>query len=95
MPPGRRPSDPPVTIDDDQVAQQYKKAKESLWRERFESYSMMKLIGDLTGKKIVDAACGEGHFTRNLRQAGGAMSRFLRSNCPRGPRGRGRSSLLE
>ena len=55
-----------------QVAEQYKKAKEQPWRSRIETYSFMKRIGDLKGKKVVDVACGEGHFTRMLRQAGAA-----------------------
>ncbi|MGH7813435.1 MAG: class I SAM-dependent methyltransferase [Candidatus Binataceae bacterium] len=54
------------------VAEQYKKAKEQPWRSRVETYSLMKLIGDLKGKKVMDAACGEGHLTRLLAQAGAA-----------------------
>jgi toxoflavin synthase len=61
-----------MTTDYSTIAQQYKKAKEQLWRSRIESYSMMKLIGDLAGKKVVDVVCGEGHFTRKLRKAGAA-----------------------
>lgn len=56
----------------DRVAAQYKQAKQQPWRSRIESYSLLKLIGDLRGKKVVDVACGEGHFTRLLRQAGAA-----------------------
>ena len=52
------------------VAEQYKKAKEQPWRSRIETYSFMNRIGGLEGKKVVDIACGEGHFTRKLRQAG-------------------------
>ncbi len=33
----------------------------------------MKRIGDLEGQNVVDIACGEGHFTRRLRQAGAAQ----------------------
>jgi len=54
------------------ISQEYKKSKEQPWRSRIESYSMMKLIGDLNGRKVVDLACGEGHFTRKLRRAGAA-----------------------
>jgi ubiquinone/menaquinone biosynthesis C-methylase UbiE len=32
----------------------------------------MKLIGDLTGKAVLDVACGEGFYTRILRQRGAA-----------------------
>jgi len=55
-----------------QIAEQYKQAKEQLCRSRIETYSFMKRIGDLRGKKVVDMACGEGYFTRRLRQAGAA-----------------------
>lgn len=55
------------------VAQQYREAKEHPWRRRVEAYSLMKLVGDLHGQKVVDIACGEGYFTRRLRQAGAAQ----------------------
>lgn len=53
-----------------QIAEQYKQAKEQPWRYRVEAYSFMKSIGDLKGKKVVDVACGSGHFTRKLKNAG-------------------------
>lgn len=55
-----------------QLAEQYKQAKEQPWRSRVETYSLMKLVGDLRGKRVVDMACGTGHFTRLLRRAGAA-----------------------
>lgn len=55
------------------VAAQYKRAKEQPWRSRVEEYSLMELLGDLHGKRVVDVACGEGYFTRRLRQAGAAQ----------------------
>ena len=63
---------PEMTTDYDQIAEQYRKEKERPWRSRIEAYSLMKLVGDVTGKKVVDVACGEGFFTRKLRQAGAA-----------------------
>ena len=30
----------------------------------------MELIGDVAGKSVVDLACGEGFYTRRIRQAG-------------------------
>ncbi len=59
-----------MTTDYNLIAEQYKKAKEQLWRTRIETFSLMKLIGSLAGKKVVDVACGEGYFTRKLRRAG-------------------------
>lgn len=54
------------------IAEQYQEAKRQPWRSRVESYSFLNLIGDLRGKKVVDMACGEGHFTRLLRKSGAA-----------------------
>ncbi len=53
-----------------QLAIQYKKAKGQPWRTRIELFSLMNLIGDLGGKKVIDVACGEGWLTRELRKAG-------------------------
>lgn len=53
-----------------QLANQYKKSKEQPWRNRIELFSLMNLIGDLAGKKVIDVACGEGWLTRELRKAG-------------------------
>lgn len=61
-----------MTTDYNSISRQYKKAKQQPWRWAVETYSLMKLIGDLRGKKVVDVACGEGYFTRKLRQAGAA-----------------------
>lgn len=64
-----------VALDYDQgrIAEQYRAAKKQVWRDRIETYSFMKHIGDVRGKKVLDVACGEGHFTRLLRRAGAAQ----------------------
>jgi ubiquinone/menaquinone biosynthesis C-methylase UbiE len=59
-----------MTTDYNQIAGQYQRSKQQTWRSRIESYSLMRLIGDVHGKQVVDVACGEGHFTRKLREAG-------------------------
>lgn len=61
-----------MTTDYDQghTAEQYQEAKDQPWRARVETYSFLKRIGDLRNKRVLDLACGEGHFTRLLRQAG-------------------------
>lgn len=53
-------------------AEKYKQAKAQPWRQRIETYSFLQRIGDLRGKRVVDLACGEGHYTRLLRKAGAA-----------------------
>lgn len=59
-----------MTTDYNKISEQYKKAKLQPWREAVEAHSLMDLVGDMSGKKVIDVACGEGHFTRRLRQAG-------------------------
>lgn len=57
---------------ENRIAEQYQQAKAHSWRAHAETYSLMKLIGGVAGKRVLDVACGEGHFTRLLRNAGAA-----------------------
>lgn len=57
---------------ENRIAEQYQQAKAHSWRAHAETYSFMKLIDDVEGKRVLDVACGEGHFTRLLRDAGAA-----------------------
>jgi SAM-dependent methyltransferase len=41
-------------------------------RVHLEIYSLLRLVGDLTGKSVLDAACGHGLFSRVLKQSGAA-----------------------
>jgi ubiquinone/menaquinone biosynthesis C-methylase UbiE len=66
-----------MTTDYNKIAEQYKKAKEQPWRYRVETWSLMNLIGDISGKRVIDLACGAGFFTRKLRAAGAANVRGL------------------
>jgi ubiquinone/menaquinone biosynthesis C-methylase UbiE len=61
-----------IAYNQGRIAEQYQEAKKQAWRDRVETYSFMNRIGDITGKKVLDVACGEGHFTRLLRRAGAA-----------------------
>lgn len=54
------------------IAEQYQQATTEPWRERLETYSFLKHIGNVTGKNVLDVACGEGHYTRLLGKAGAA-----------------------
>lgn len=51
----------------DHIAEQYKRAKLIPWRHHVEQYSLLKLLGDVTGKSVLDLACGEGHYTRIVK----------------------------
>lgn len=56
--------------DQGNTAEQYQQAKTQPWRTRVEAFSFLKAIGNVKGKKVLDMACGEGHYTRLLRRAG-------------------------
>ncbi len=68
----RKECEDSIVIDYNQgkIAEQYQQAKTQPWRARIEAYSFLKAIGDVKGKKVLDVACGEGHYTRLLRHAG-------------------------
>ena len=61
-----------MTTDYDPIAGQYKRSKQQPWRTYIEAFSLMSLVGDLTGKSVLDMACGEGFYSRLLRQKGAA-----------------------
>ena len=54
----------------DTIAQEYQASKHLAFREFVERYTLFELLGDLGGKSVLDLACGEGFYTRLLRQAG-------------------------
>ncbi len=54
----------------DLIAGQYKQAKRQPWRMHIEHFTLFELLGDLRGKTVLDLACGEGFYSRFLRQAG-------------------------
>jgi len=61
-----------IDYDEGHIAEDYRLAKSAVWRSHVENYSLMKLVGDVKDKSVLDIACGEGHFTRMLRSAGAA-----------------------
>jgi toxoflavin synthase len=61
-----------MTTDYDPIAGQYKLSKQQPWRTHIEAFGLMQLVGDPTGQAVLDVACGEGFYTRMLRQKGAA-----------------------
>ena len=59
-----------MATDYDQIAAEYRRAKQHPWRMHVEHFTMFELLGDLSGKAVLDLACGEGFLTRFLRQGG-------------------------
>jgi SAM-dependent methyltransferase len=56
----------------DAIAADYKRAKQQPWRYFVERYTLLRLIGPLEGLSVLDLACGEGYYTRELRHRGAA-----------------------
>jgi SAM-dependent methyltransferase len=54
----------------DPFAEQYRRSKESPFREHVERFTLRKLTGPLHGESALDLACGEGHYSRLLRAWG-------------------------
>ena len=61
-----------MTTDYDPIAEQYQRSKQQPWRTFIECYTLLDLIGDLAGMAVLDLACGEGFYTRLIRQRGAA-----------------------
>jgi ubiquinone/menaquinone biosynthesis C-methylase UbiE len=56
----------------DEIAHEYRDSKLLPFRDFAKSFSLFRLIGKLEGRTVLDLACGEGHYTRRLKQAGAA-----------------------
>jgi len=61
-----------MTTNYDPIAERYRQSKYQPWRTYIETFTLMGLIGDLSGKWVVDLACGGGFYTRLVRQQGAA-----------------------
>src|ERR1700752_3013699 len=61
-----------MTTNYDPIAEQYRRSKRQPWRAYIEAFTLMRLIGNPTGKTVIDVACGEGFYTRMVRQRGAA-----------------------
>jgi ubiquinone/menaquinone biosynthesis C-methylase UbiE len=61
-----------MTTNYDPIAEQYQRSKQQPWRTYVESFTLLELIGDPAGLAVLDVACGEGFYTRTIRQRGAA-----------------------
>jgi ubiquinone/menaquinone biosynthesis C-methylase UbiE len=61
-----------VPTDYESIAEQYRDSKHADWRLHVENPSFMRLVGDVRGKSILDLACGEGFYSRELMRQGAA-----------------------
>lgn len=58
-----------MTTDYDSIAEQYQLCKRQPWRADVEAYTLMELVGPEQGS-VLDIACGEGFYTRLVKQRG-------------------------
>lgn len=56
----------------DSIAEAYRDSKRLPFRECIERHTLFKTLGNIQGKTALDLACGDGFYTRLIRQAGAA-----------------------
>ena len=56
----------------DDIAEAYRDSKQLSFRKYLEEYSLFEMLGEFQGKSVLDLACGEGFYTRKIKQAGAA-----------------------
>ncbi len=61
-----------MNTDYDPIAEQYQRSKQQPWRTFIEAFTLMELVGDPTGMAVLDVACGEGFYSRQIRRRGAA-----------------------
>jgi len=54
----------------DTIAKDFRKASRHPIKQYIESYSFLQQLGDVQGKSVLDVACGEGYYTRLVKQQG-------------------------
>ncbi|HNR05989.1 MAG TPA: methyltransferase domain-containing protein [Saprospiraceae bacterium] len=60
--------------DYDTIAKEYQASKLLPWRQHTEAYTFFKLIGNLEGLQVLDLACGEGFYTRQVMLRGASRA---------------------
>ncbi|MBV8093334.1 MAG: class I SAM-dependent methyltransferase [Acetobacteraceae bacterium] len=59
-----------MTTNYDPIAELYRRAKQQPWRAYIEDFTLVALIGDPAGRAVIDIACGEGFYSRMIRERG-------------------------
>jgi 2-polyprenyl-3-methyl-5-hydroxy-6-metoxy-1,4-benzoquinol methylase len=59
-----------MTTNYDIIAEDYKKAADHPIKQYIESYTILKVLGNIEAKSVLDLACGEGYYTRLVKQQG-------------------------
>ena len=82
----------PTESEYDAIAGAYKDSKQLSFRKYIEEYTLFETLGDITGVKALDLACGEGFYTRKLKLAGAAEVLRVEVFGRNDPVGRGRGT---
>ena len=56
----------------DHIGNKYDEYARTATQKRAESYTVLRMVGPLAGKRVLDLACGFGFYTRLLKQHGAA-----------------------
>ena len=54
----------------DLIARDYGKTKRLPFRRHVEQFTLFRTLGDVRGTRVLDLACGDGFYTRRLKEAG-------------------------
>jgi len=54
----------------DAIAREYQDSKQLPFREHYEEHTIFHLLSDLTGRSVLDLACGEGIYSRKVKLRG-------------------------
>jgi ubiquinone/menaquinone biosynthesis C-methylase UbiE len=81
----------------DNIAEQYRLARNTIVERHVNEPTFLKLIGDLKGKNVLDLACGSGAYTRQIKNLGASrvvgvdesfnqlkIARFIEEVAPQG-----------
>ena len=58
----------------DTIAGEHRESKRLPFRLHVEEHTLRRLLGDLRGREVLDLACGEGNWTRQIRAQGAARA---------------------
>jgi toxoflavin synthase len=56
------------------IAREYRESERLPFRRFIEEHTLFLLLGDLTGKSVLDLACGDGIWTREMKRRGAARA---------------------
>lgn len=61
-----------MKTDYNQISIEYQLSKLQPWRKHLEAYTFFGLLGDISNRSVLDLACGDGFYTRQLKLRGAA-----------------------